>query len=325
MRQLKIQIRHWPVAGTFRIARNALTAIPVVTVTLSDGHHQGQAECRPYGRYDENCESVCAQIQSVQNAIETGMDRTALQSALPAGAARNALDCALWDLQAKQSKTAIWQNLKITKPGPRITAFTLSLDTPKAMAKAASQAIDYPLLKIKIGSKNSLECVLAIIKARPDATLIIDANEALNSAALPMFLKAIPVKNIALIEQPLPAGHSTPLPETGHILCADESLHTSTDLPHLWQQGYRAVNVKLDKTGGITQAHDTMIRARTMGFKVMAGCMVGSSLAMAPMVILESLADFIDLDGPLLLERDIDNGLSYKGAMVYPPTSALFG
>jgi len=245
---------------------------------------------------------------------------------LPAGPALNALDCALWDLRAKMTATPIWDLLGTAKPQSRQTAFTLSIDSPKNMAKAAIDAAMYPVLKIKIGSQDSLECVKAVCAARPNAQLIVDANEAIKPSELTTFHSALLGHNIALIEQPLPAGMDTKnrLP-SGLSYCADESLHTEADLPRLKAAGYKAVNVKLDKCGGITAALTLMKAAKDMGFEVMAGCMVGSSLAMAPMMTLESLADYIDLDGPLLLAGDIENGLHYNGAWVHPPSAELWG
>jgi len=214
--------------------------------------------------------------------------------------------------------------LNVAQPTPRQTAFTLSWGTVSQMEAAAREAQDYPWLKIKIG-EGGLSQVLAVAKARPDARLIIDANEALDAAALPGFLTALSGLNIALIEQPLPAGHESVLPPSNLVICADEGLHSRADLPALWAQGYRAVNVKLDKCGGPVAARDLIHEAKEIGFTIMAGCMVGSSLAMAPMMTLESLCDIIDLDGALLLGEDIDAGLIYEGAIVNPPSSALWG
>jgi len=214
--------------------------------------------------------------------------------------------------------------LGVTAPSPRQTAFTLSWGSVDSMTAAAKSAAIYPWLKIKIG-EGGLEQVLAVAAARPDARLIIDANEALDAATLPVFLDALSGLNIALIEQPLPAGHLEPLPDTSQIICADEGLHSIDDLEDMWELGYRAVNVKLDKCGGPVAARDLILRAKDKGFTVMAGCMVGSSLAMAPMMTLENLCDIIDLDGALLLAEDVENGLRYDGATVFPPSSELWG
>lgn len=328
MRQLSFKIIEWPAKGEFRISRSALTVFTVVQVTITENGITGKAECRPYGRYDETASSVIAQIESARLAIEAGASYDDLYNLLASGAARNALDCALWDLKAKIAKKRVWDLLDIPAPRPRKTAFTLSLDTPAKMAVAAKIASGFTLLKIKIGAKNGLEASEAILKARPDARLIIDANEALDQTSLAAFARLPGADKIAMIEQPFPAaddrpgmfGNSIPL-----TICADESLHTSKDLSSIWAAGYRAVNVKLDKTGGLSEALKTMRDAKQMGFEIMAGCMVGSSLAMAPMAILESFADYIDLDGPLLLDADVDYPILYKGEIMEPPSAKLWG
>ncbi len=288
----------------------------------------GRAECRPYARYEETAESVIALIESLRQQVESGATNMELQYLLPAGAARNVLDCALWDLEAKTRSNPIWELHDIPAPQPRETALTLSVDTPQKMAEAALMAKGHTFLKMKIGAEGGLEACEAVIKARPDARLIVDANEALSLEDLEELCALEGRERIALIEQPLPASQDLPGlfdPEMRPILCADESLHTSDDLERLWAVGYRAVNVKLDKTGGLTEALILMQNAKAMGFQIMAGCMVGSSLAMAPMVVLESLADFIDLDGPLLLSDDYSPPLTYKGGKVFPPSKELWG
>lgn len=322
MRNLHILTKNWPVAGVFRISRSALSTIPVVHVEISEGTYTGRAECRPYARYEETVESVTAQIESIRADIENGLNIKDLQSHLPAGAARNAVDCALWDLQCQTSGHSLHDALGTPRPRPRITAFTLSMDTPEAMAEAAKTAITYPLLKMKIGGIEGLAAIKAVTHARPDADLIIDANEALNVGETQELMTALRGSRVVLIEQPLPASEDNqlpPCPEGCPPICADESLHTRDDLDQLWLAGYRAVNVKLDKCGGLTEAYALMQAARARGFVIMAGCMVGSSLAIAPMITLESYADFIDLDGPLLLAEDDINPLRYEGATLHPP------
>jgi len=333
LRHLNIIEKNWPVAGTFRIARSALQNIPVIQVTLTEGEMTGRAECRPYARYNETPASVIAQIESVRDAIENGATPRELQGLLAPGAARNALDCALWDLGSKITGRPVRDRLGLAAPKPRVTAFTLSIDSPEAMAQAAKSASQYPILKIKIGSDGGAETALAILRARADADLIIDANEALSPEALGQLLLALKGHRVLMIEQPLHDDIYYQLPKDDLLMsgpnsipiCADESLHNVGDLERLWQAGYRGVNVKLDKCGGLSAALELMQTAKNMGFKVMAGCMVGSSLAMAPMMMLESLADYIDLDGPLLLAEDIENGLRYDGPIVHPPTSQLWG
>ena len=321
---LQITLHNFPTRTAFTISRSTVTHVAVIQVELSDGTHMGRGECRPYPRYNQTPESVTAELESVRTLIETGQMDKALESLQDKSAARNALSSAWLEYSAKATNKTAAQLLDVTPPKPRETAFTLSWGSVGSMVTAAKQAADYPWLKIKIGEAG-LEQVLAVAKARPDARLIIDANEALSSETLASFLGRLSGLNIALIEQPLPAGHTECLPETDLIICADEGLQSIDDLDRLWQLGYRAVNVKLDKCGGPLKARDLILRAKDMGFTIMAGCMVGSSLAMAPMMTLESLCDVIDLDGALLLAEDVDHGLNYDGAIVHPPSKALWG
>jgi len=328
LRQLTYQIVKWPAKGVFRISRSALSEFITVQVSISDKDQTGRAECRPYARYSETAETVIDQIEGVKSDICSGCNLEDLQSLLPSGAARNALDCALWDLKAKLANKPVWQMAGLSKPRPRETAYTLSMDTSVKMAEAAKAATEHNILKLKIGAADGLKAVQAVLKARPDARLIVDANEALTTPALAALSKLELSENIALIEQPFPAQSDRPRlfdPHQNPIICADESLHTSDNLQDIWDAGYRAINVKLDKTGGLTEAIKVMHQAQAMGFKIMAGCMVGSSLAMAPMMMLESFADYIDLDGPLLLSEDIESPLKYKGGKVFPPSKDLWG
>jgi len=326
-----ISHNRWPLQGSFRISRSTVNHVDMVQVTLRHNGYEGRGECRPYQRYDDTVSSVTAQLEVIRGRVADSLTNGSLTADkianwLPAGPARNALDCAMWDLRAKTEARPIWKLLGVDAPKSRQTAFTLSLDTPNNMAKAALDAAAYPLLKIKIGEQDAIACVQAVCAARPEAHLVVDANEAIPPAALPEFSAALTNLNIALIEQPLAAGQDGPNSILGDLpYCADESLHTAVDLPRLKAAGYRAVNVKLDKCGGITEALTLMREAKAMGFDIMAGCMVGSSLAMAPMMVLESLADYIDLDGPLLLAKDCENGLRYDGATIHPPSSALWG
>ena len=326
MRKLNVQTHIWPVAGTFRISRSALTQIFVVQVSISEGEYTGRGECRPYARYDETPESVTAQIETIRPLLEADLTIEDLQSALSPGAARNAVDCALWDLKAKQAGKRVWELLGLAEPAPRITAYTLSLDTPEAMVDTAIKAKQYSLLKMKVGGTQSQDCIDAVMKARPDANLIIDANEAMTPDEVAEFRVHLLGSKAVLIEQPLPAVSNSRF-EPGILppICADESLHTGRDLDLLWESGYRAVNVKLDKCGGLTEGLALMKAAKEKGFTIMAGCMVSSSLAMAPMMMLESFADFIDLDGPLLLADDVADGLKYDGQYIHPPSRELWG
>lgn len=328
MQSVKIQTEKWPVAGEFRISRSALTEITVVTITLRDGSYTGRGECRPYPRYDETAESVTQQIETIRAPLEKGLTTATLQELLPAGAARNAVDCALWDLNAKKAGQSVPDLLGLAAPQSRQTAYTLSIDTPAKMRLAALKASAYPLLKIKIGSLDGLDACQAIMEARPDAELIIDANEALSAADINRFQSALSRMPVVMIEQPLPSKDDDKIPNTPNalpIFCADESLHTARDLDRLWASGYRAVNVKLDKCGGLTAGLELMRAAKVKGFIVMAGCMVGTSLAMAPIMMLERFADYIDLDGPLLLAKDRDNAMRYEGPIVHPPDPDLWG
>lgn len=322
---LDVKTAQYPTRTPFRISRSTVNAVDVVQVSLRGDQSQiGRGECRPYPRYNQTTASVTAELESVRHLIEEGDIQTALERLKSCGAARNALESAWVDFQSKSSKQSAAQILGVPEPRSRQTAFTLSWGSVEQMTKAALRAEAYPWLKIKIG-EDGLEQVLAVAEARPDAKLIIDANESLDASALPAFLDALSDLNIALIEQPLPAGHLEALPKTTLIICADEGLHNKEDLPSLWAQGYRAVNVKLDKCGGPVAAKALISEARELGFTIMAGCMVGSSLAMAPMMSLESLCDIIDLDGALLLSEDIDDGLIYEGATINPPSELLWG
>jgi len=328
LRKLYLETEYWPVAGSFRISKSSLTEITVVTVTISEGGYTGRGECRPYPRYEETPKSVSEQIKTVRKHIEDGASTDELQSLLPAGAARNAVDCALWDLEVKRARTCIPERLGIPKPKARKTAFTLSIDTPAKMRAAALKAKAYQLLKLKIGGTQGLEACLAVMEARPDAELIIDANEALSPKDISTFQTTLSGYPVVMIEQPLPRKDFDRIPNTPNALplfCADESLHTAKDLDKLWAAGYRAVNVKLDKCGGLTAGLKLMRAAKARGFIIMAGCMVGTSLAMAPIMMLESFADYIDLDGPLLLSKDRKKGLHYEGPIIHPPSKEFWG
>lgn len=313
----------WPIAGTFVIARSAVTAVTVVVAEISDGHHAGRGECRPYDRYDETPESVLAAIAAVDPA---DLDRARLRHTMPPGAARNALDCALWDLAAKQSGMPVWRLAGLAEPQPATTAFTLSLGSPQSMAEAAGAATERPLLKVKLGGDGDTERIRAIRAAVPDAQLMVDANEAWNAANFATNMAACADAGVLMIEQPLPAdddallaGAQRPVP-----VFADESVHVAADLAGLAGK-YDGVNIKLDKAGGLTEALALHAEARRTGFRIMAGCMVSTSLSMAPAFLLAQGADFVDLDGPLILARDRSPGLSYSGARVEPPPAALWG
>lgn len=313
----------WPIRGSFRISRGAKTEAVVVVVELSDGTHRGRGECVPYARYGESVASVLAQIEGMRGALT---DRQALQRQMPPGAARNAIDCALWDLAAKMRGQRAWTIAGLPPPGPLVTAYTLSLDEPDRMAAAARASADRPLLKLKLGGEGDVERVRAVRAAAPRARLIVDANEAWRPDQLEPFGRAMSELGVELIEQPLPAsddgalvGATRPIP-----ICADESCHDRDGLAALVGR-YDCVNVKLDKTGGLTEAMALTREAHRLGLKTMVGCMVGTSLSMAPAVLLAAQAAFVDLDGPLLLARDREPSLSYDDGAIRPPEAELWG
>jgi L-alanine-DL-glutamate epimerase-like enolase superfamily enzyme len=326
MRRLSAREETWPIAGAFVISRGAKTEARVVIVEIDEGSLAGRGECTPYGRYGETVESVLAQIDGVKAELEAGAERPALQSLLPPGAARNALDCALWDLQAKRSGRPAYALAGRTRLDPVKTAYTLSLAAPEAMAEQARTNARRPMLKLKIGGPDDLDCVEAVRQAAPLSRLIVDANEALSFDALMRLAPELKRLDVKLVEQPLKAGEDQAL--EGYVspvlLCADESLHSRAELA-VCARRYGCVNIKLDKAGGLTEALALAEAARGLGLQIMIGCMVATSLAMAPALILAQGADFIDLDGPLLLAKDRRPGLVYRGSMIEPPSAALWG
>jgi L-Ala-D/L-Glu epimerase / N-acetyl-D-glutamate racemase len=326
MRSLEVRDERWPLAGRFVIARGSKTEAHVIVAEITDGASRGRGECVPYGRYGETVEGVVAQLEAARVQIEAGCTREALQSLLPPGAARNALDCAFWDLEAKQSGVPAWQTAGRRRLDPLKTAYTLSIGEPGEMAAAARAAASRPMLKLKIGGAHDLERVRAVREAAPKSRLIVDANEALTFDELKALAPQFAAMDVKLIEQPLPAGedavlegYDSPVP-----LCADESLHSRAELADCARR-YACVNIKLDKTGGLTEALLVDRAARAAGLQVMVGCMVSTSLAMAPAMVLAQGADFVDLDGPLLLARDRVPGLAYLGSVIEPPHTELWG
>jgi L-Ala-D/L-Glu epimerase len=326
MPRLAVSIEHFPIRGKFVISRGAKTEAVVVETTIEDGPFRGRGEGVPYAGYGETVDSVLAQMGSVRPAIEAGTERVILQTLLPPGAARNAIDCALWDLAAKRSRVPAHVLAGVAPPVPVTTAFTISVGTPEEMAQAAALARARPLLKIKLAGEGDAARLVAVRAAAPDATLIADANEAWEEADLERNLEACAATGVALVEQPLPAGQDAALAKIEHIvpICADESVHDRAGLEDL-RARYDAINVKLDKTGGLTEALALVKQAEGRGFEIMIGCMVASSLAMAPALLLTAHAHFVDLDGPLLLARDRPDGLTYEGSIVHPPTRELWG
>lgn len=323
---LLARIERFPIAGHFTISRGAKTEAVTVVAEISRGGLIGRGECVPYPRYGETPEAALAAIQAMQEAIVGGMDRQALQAAMPPGAARNALDCALIDLEAKQAGLRAWNLLDRPVPGERTTAYTISLGTPEAMAAATAKAARRALLKIKLGGDGDPERIAAVREAAPESELIVDANEAWTDANLEQNLFACAAVGVTLVEQPLPAGKDTALARIKRPLavCADESVHDRSSLAPL-RDRYDAVNIKLDKTGGLTEALAMADAAQMLGFEIMVGCMVATSLSMAPAMLLTPQARFVDLDGPLLLARDRDHALRYHDSLVYPPEASLWG
>ena len=325
-RQLTVQRESWPLAGVFAIARGSRTEAKVLVVEIREGDAVGRGECVPYARYGESLDSVAAQIAGVAPDIERGRGRDWLQSAISAGAARNAVDCALWDLEAKLAGRPVWDLAGLPEPGPVTTAFTISLDTAEKMAGAARAEARRPLLKVKLTGDGDQERLRAIRAAAPDSRLIVDANEAWSDEDLDVLPDMLARLGVEMIEQPLPAGsddallgYVSPLP-----ICADESCHDSDSLPQLAGK-YAMVNIKLDKTGGLTEALKLRAAAEKAGFAVMVGCMVGTSLAMAPAVLVAQGAAVVDLDGPLWMRRDREPGLAISGSTIMPPEADLWG
>jgi L-alanine-DL-glutamate epimerase-like enolase superfamily enzyme len=323
---LAARIERWPIAGAFTISRGAKTEAITVLAEVSQGGHTGRGECVPYARYGETPEATLAALLSMREALGKGFGRQALQGALPPGAARNALDCALIDLEAKIGGRRAWELLRRPAPRPCTTAFTISLGTPKAMAAATAKAAHRPLLKIKLGGNADGKRIAAVRKQAPESELIVDANEGWTPANLEQNLAACAAAGVTLVEQPLPAGRDELLARIRRpvAVCADESVHDRASLEGL-RERYDAVNIKLDKTGGLTEALAMADAARALGFEIMVGCMVATSLSMAPAMLLTPQARFVDLDGPLLLAKDRDGGLRYDGSTVYPPDAALWG
>jgi L-alanine-DL-glutamate epimerase-like enolase superfamily enzyme len=328
LRRLLAGDERWPLADAFVIARGAKTEAHVVTATLEDGVTRGRGEATPYPRYGETPAAVLEAVKSLSSYLQAGGDRAGLAARLDAGAARNALDCALWDFEAKAAGRPVWALAGLEPPSPAVTAFTISLGPPEVMATAAARAAvrEMPLLKLKIGGADDVDRVAAVRAAAPAQALVVDANEALDFDALRRLAPDLAALGVTLIEQPLPAQEDEQL--EGYVcpvlLCADESVHTRRELAACARR-YGAVNIKLDKTGGLTEALALKAQAQAMGLKIMAGCMVATSLAMAPALLIAQGAAVVDLDGPLLLAKDRRPGLRFDGARVYPPEPDLWG
>jgi L-alanine-DL-glutamate epimerase-like enolase superfamily enzyme len=323
---LSARVECWPIAGSFAISRGAKIEAVVVVAELSDGRHRGRGECVPYARYGESVAGVLAAIEGMAHKIAEGLDRESLQVAMPPGAARNALDCAFWDLAAKRAGRPIHELLGLAAPKPLTTAYTISLATADAMAQAAAKASTRALLKIKLGGTDDRACIAAVRSAAPRSELIVDANEGWTPDNLAENFAACAQAGVTLIEQPLPADRNDVLAQVSRpiAVCADESAHATASLTSLVGK-YDAVNIKLDKTGGLTEALAMTREAERLGFTLMVGCMVATSLAMAPAMLVAQRARLVDLDGALLLARDRPDGLRYEDSMVHPPSPALWG
>ena len=325
---MKLQARRvsWPLAGTFAISRGVKTQSDVVQVSLSDGTSTGHAECTPYPRYGETVDSVVGQLEAVAAGLGEHTNVHGIQKLLPAGAARNALDCAWWDLQAKREGTSVVALFGLAPLVPVVSAYTLSLDSPEAMGKAAAVHAHVPLMKLKLAGDGDLERVAAVRENAPNAQLIVDANEGWSADQVEPFSAALAKLGVVMVEQPLPAADDALLSELDHPvpLCADESCHTRKGLGQLVGR-YEFINIKLDKTGGLTEALALRDAARGHGFRIMVGCMLASSLAMAPAVLVAQGAEIVDLDGPLWLAKDHQPPLAFSGTEIAPPVFALWG
>jgi L-alanine-DL-glutamate epimerase-like enolase superfamily enzyme len=323
---VEISVERWPIAGTFTISRGSKTEAAIVLCTLSDGTFTGRGECVPYARYGESLDSVCEEIERLRDALANGATRDDLPALIGAGAARNAVDCALWDLEAKRSGKTVADVLGLSPLHDLTTAVTVSFGDAQTMAAAARNFADRPLIKVKVGGENDAERIRAVADAAPSSRIILDANEGWSDDNIVENMSAAAKAGVVLIEQPLPAGKDAILTKIPHPvpICADESAHGTDDL-HTLLGRYDSINIKLDKTGGLTEALRMQKRARELGFGIMVGCMVGTSLAMAPAVLLAQDADFVDLDGPLILREDRKPGLLFQGSRVSPPKPELWG
>jgi L-alanine-DL-glutamate epimerase-like enolase superfamily enzyme len=326
LRALTIRHGSLPLHSPFRIARGVKHAAEVVVVEISQGECTGRGESVPYARYGESVAAVLDEMEALRNELCAGMGRDELQPRLHPGAARNAIDAALWDLESKLTGVPVWVRLARPPRAPVATALTVSLDTPEAMERAASRIADAKLIKIKVDADDPAARIEAVRRAAPSARLIVDPNESWTLDILHDTLPALERAGVNLIEQPLPAvadgdlsGFTSRIP-----ICADEACHTCADLPRLLDR-YQAVNIKLDKTGGLTEAWRLLSAARAQGFRIMVGCMVCSSLGIAPALEIAREAEFIDLDGPLWLEKDHDGGVKLQDGLLAPPASGFWG
>ncbi|WP_144183923.1 N-acetyl-D-Glu racemase DgcA [Elioraea rosea] len=326
-RLLTVHEEVFPLRGTFRISRGSRTEARVLVCEITEGEAIGRGECTPYSRYGETVDDVAAAIAAIGPSIAGGLGREGLQRAMRAGAARNAVDCALWDLEAKLAGKRVWELAGLPEPKPVTTAYTLSVDAPEAMGKSAAEAAARPLLKLKLTGDGEDAARVAAVRANaPEARIIVDANEALTLEQARDIAPALAEARVEMLEQPLHAEQDEALRDVAFPLPlgADESCHDTTTLKRLVGL-YQVVNIKLDKTGGLTEALRLREAAQAAGFKVMVGCMLASSLSMAPAHLVAQGADFVDIDGPLLMARDRSPGLRYDGSLVHPPEPDLWG
>jgi L-alanine-DL-glutamate epimerase-like enolase superfamily enzyme len=325
---LTIAHESWPIAGSFGISRGSKTTAEVVVVTLDQDGVQGRGECLPYARYNETIDGVVAELETARSAIESGVFRDEIAQLIRSKAARNALDCALWDLEAKRTGTPVWQLAGLEKPRNLETAYTLSLASPEEMGNAAAHQATRPLLKLKLGADDNLDGARmhSVRKGAPDSRLIIDANEGWAPDRLQELLDVCAQIGVTLVEQPLPAGNDGFLAEIERPIpvCADESAHDASTLDNVLGK-YDAINIKLDKTGGLTNALNFAKSAERAGLGVMTGCMLATSLAMAPAMLVAQLSYIVDLDGPLLLAKDHEPGITFEGSIMHPAPAALWG
>lgn len=325
-RTVQAQHDRFALTRPFRIARGERSFAELISVTVSEGGVAGRGEGVPYARYGESVEAALAAVESVRPAIEAGLERRALLSLLPPGAARNAIDCALWDLEARRSGGDVGGLIGIPAAGPLATALTIVIDTPSAMAAAAAEAGSAPLLKVKVDAVRPAERIFAVRAAARRAALIVDPNESWDRAIVEAMQPALAEAGVALLEQPVPADADAWLEgfEPAIPICADESVHVEADLDTIARR-YQAVNVKLDKAGGLTAAVELARAARARGLAVMTGCMVSSSLSIAPALHVAALSDFADLDGPLWLRDDRPGGVREEGGILFPPERGFWG
>ncbi len=325
-RTLRAQHDRFELSRPFRISRGTKTAADVITVTVAQGAAAGRGEGVPYARYGETIESALAQVESVRGAIEAGVDRAGLQALLPPGAARNAIDCALWDLEFRLSGESVAERIDTPEPVRLASALTIGIDTPEAMGEATATIAGAPLIKIKVDAAGAADRIRAVRAAAPDARLIVDPNESWDRTLVKAMQYVLLDARVALLEQPVPADADAWLEDYDSAvpICADEAIHVAADLDTVARR-YQAVNVKLDKSGGLTAALELAHAARARGLGLMTGCMVSSSLSIAPALHIARLSDFVDLDGPLWLKEDRQGGVTDEGGLLSPPAAGFWG